>query len=77
MFSSNSRPKFYDDLTAIKLLKAMSKSVSIISGHPLDVAEKFSRQWGALDEIFQMKFDPGVTCDVTGQVKHKMFGISI
>ena len=35
MFSSNSRPKFYDDPTAINLLKAMSKSVSIISGHPL------------------------------------------
>ena len=35
MFSSNSRPKFYDDPTAINLLKAISKSVSIISGHPL------------------------------------------
>ena len=23
------------------------------------------------------KFVPGVTCDVTGQVKHKMFDISI
>ena len=23
------------------------------------------------------KIDPGVTCDVTGQVKHKMFDISI
>ena len=23
------------------------------------------------------KFDHGVTCDVTGQVKHKMFDISI
>ena len=23
------------------------------------------------------KFDPGVRCDVTGQVKHKMFDISI
>ena len=46
----------------------------------MDVAEKINRQWRSLDEVFQMKlkkFDPGVTCDVTGQVKHKMFEISI
>ena len=35
MFSSKSASKFYDDPTAINLLKAMSISVSIICGHPL------------------------------------------
>ena len=43
MFSSNSRSKFYDDPTAINLLKAMSKSVSIISGHPLGLNFSQSR----------------------------------
>ena len=43
MFSSNSRPKFYDDPTATYLLKAMSKSVSTISGHQLVVLSRMSR----------------------------------
>ena len=50
------------------------------SRKPIDVAEKIKRQWRGMDEIFQMKLKnltPGVTCDVTGQVKHKMFDISI
>ena len=51
-----------------------------LSRKPTDVGEKFKRQWKGLDEIFQIKFkkfDLEVTCDVTGQVKHKMFDISI
>ena len=35
MLPSKSPSKFYDDPTVINLLKAMSNSVSIISGHPL------------------------------------------
>ena len=48
-----------------------------LSRKPTDVGKKFKRQWKGLDEIFQIKFKnlTEVTCDVTGQVKHKMFDI--
>ena len=54
---------------------AAPPSISI----PIDVAEKFSRQWRGLYEVFQIKFKnlTSGTCDVTGQVRHKMFDISI
>ena len=47
---------------------------SLLSRQQIDVAEKFIQQWIALDVIFRMKlkFDPGVICDVTGQVKQNV-----
>ena len=44
MLSSKSPSKFYDNPTATNLLKAMSNSVSIISGHPLYITLIFKLQ---------------------------------
>ena len=52
------------------------QSISVTNGRGGKLQTAMERPgWDLTGDI--EKFDPGVTCDVTGQVKHNMFDFSI
>ena len=51
-------------------------SISVTNGHGGKIQPAVESPGRNLSDEVE-KFDPGVTCDVTDQVKHKMFDISI